>query len=173
MKKNNTNKKQYTIHIKYTVQEDTIDEVVLVTEEQYREYRHPEWNEARQKERDSRCLVPTKTGKLKRCTADCSKCDKFRSGTPLSIERMNEDGMDTPDQNADIEEALMYIELLSALMDALDELDLDKRAIAQAIMDGKKDKDAAEELGYAAASTYNYQKRQLLDSLRARLEKYR
>ncbi|MBR1692585.1 MAG: hypothetical protein IJ711_07405 [Lachnospiraceae bacterium] len=166
-------KKEYHIHIHYTVQEDTIDEIVPVTEKQYREYRHLEWNEARQRERDSRCMVPTKTGRLKRCIADCSKCDKFRSGTPLSMEKMKEDGMDTPNQNADIEEALMYKELLSALTDALDELDPDKRAIAQAIMDGKKNKDAAEDLGYAAASTYNYQKRQLLASLRERLEKYR
>lgn len=166
-------KKNYYIHIHYSVQEEIFDEDIPVTEEQYRTYKRPEWKEERQAERDSRCMISTKTGKLKRCTADCSKCDKFRSGTHLSLNRLTEDGMDTPDQNADIEEALIYKELLSALMDALDELDPDKRAIAQAIMDGKKDKDAAEELGYAAASTYNYQKRQLLDSLRERLEKYR
>lgn len=174
MKEDNTNKKSRNIHIKYTVQEYTVDEIVPVTEEQYRTYRRPEWNEARQRERDSRCMVPSKNGKtLKRCTGDCSKCDKFRSGTPLSIERMQEDGMDTPDHTADIEEAMIYSELLNALIDALDELDPDKRAIAQAIMDGTDDRSAAEQLGYAAQSTYSYQKLKLLKSLRERLEKFR
>jgi hypothetical protein len=118
-------------------------------------------------------MVPTRTGKLKRCTEDCSKYKKFRSGTHFSIERMQENGMDTADQKADVEEALMYSELLNALMDLLDTLDPDKRAICQAIMDGKKDKDADAELGYAASSSYNYHKQKLLESLKERLKDYR
>ena len=108
--------KDYHIHIHYTVHEET-----------YRTIKRPEWTEERKAERESRCMVPTKTGKLKRCTEDCSKCKKFRSGTHFSIERMQENGMDTADQKADVEEALMYSELLNALMDLLDTLDPDKQ----------------------------------------------
>ena len=173
MKENNKSKRDFYIHIHYEVDDEIVDETVDVTEEQYRAYRRPEWSEERQEERDSRCMVPTKTGKLKRCNEDCSKCERFRSGTPHSIEHMQEMGMESPDPNSDVEEAIMYSELLKALMDALDQLDPDKRAIAQAIMDGKDDRTASAELGYAAQSTYSYQKLKLLKSLKERLNKYR
>ena len=81
--------------------------------------------------------------------------------------------MDITDQNIDIEEAVIHSELLEALMDALEQLDPDKRAIAKAIMAGKDDRTAAEELGYAAQSSYSYQKLKLLKSLKERLDKYR
>lgn len=67
----------------------------------------------------------------------------------------------------------MYSELLNAMMNLLDTLDPDKRAICQVIMDGKKDKNAAAELGYAAPSSYNYHKQKLLESLKERLKDYR
>ena len=164
--------KDYCIHIHYTVHDDVIDETVSVTEEVYRTYKRSYWNDDKQRERESRCIIPGKNGP-RRCNQDCSKCNKFRTGRPYSIEEMDAQGMDIADQNIDIEEAVIYSELLEALMDALEELDPDKRAIAKAIMAGKDDRTAAEELGYAAQSSYSYQKLKLLKSLKERLDKYR
>lgn len=166
-------KKDYYIHIHFTVQDDVIDETVSVTEEIYRTYKRPQWAASRQKKREARCLIIGKNGLQKRCKEDCSKCPKNKSGAPFSVEEMQEQGMDIPDQNTDVEEAAIYSELLEALMEALDELDPGKRAIAQAIMDGKSERTAAKELGYASQSGYNYQKNKLLKALKERLDKYR
>ena len=165
--------KDYYIHIHFTVQDDVIDETVSVTEEVYRTYKRSIWNDDRKKKREARCLIIGKNGLQKRCREDCSQCPNYKSGTPYSVEAMQEQGLDIPDQNTDVEEAAIYGELLEALMEVLDELDPAKRAITQAIMDGKSERTAAKELGYASQSSYNYQKNKLLKALKERLEKYR
>ena len=171
MEENNTNR-EFFYRVHFTVCDETIDETVIISEEIYRTIMRPGWKEKRQAERESRCMETTKTGRIRRCRKDCSKCDKFRSGTPFSLEQMQEAGMDATDYDADVEEAIMYSELLKALMDILDNLDPDKRAICQAIMDDKDDRAAAADLGYVQ-STYNYKKRKLLADLKNRLSKYR
>ena len=69
----------------------TIDnEQIPVTEEVYRAYKRPEWAEHKRFERSKRCV----DSKGRRCTADCSKCPRARTGSVLSLDKLAEDGFD-------------------------------------------------------------------------------
>ena len=59
---------------------DIDGEQVPVTEEVYRAYKRPLWGEHKRKEREKRC----RDERGNRCTGDCSKCDKERTGSVLS-----------------------------------------------------------------------------------------
>lgn len=174
----NTRPNSYHIHIHYTVGEgkDTviIDEEVPVSEEVFRAYVRPIQAEKKRKERASRCSVGNGNGKTKRCTGNCSECEYFRSGTALSLERLEEEtGHDISEATSDIADIAIYNELLQKLFLVLDELDPQSRRICESIMDGKMDKDIAEELGYAARTTFSSQKYKLFKELRERLKDYR
>ena len=173
----NTENKQYLIHVHYSVGKDEkatiIDEYVPVTEEVYRTYKRSYWNEDKRAERESRCQIGTGKGKTKRCTADCSQCKYFRSGSTLSLERLEEEsGHSEGFPITDHAELMVYNELLQELFLALEELDPHRRRICEAIMEGKMDKDIAKEFG-CARTTFSSQKQKLFKMLRERLKDYR
>ena len=174
----NTENKKYFIHVHYAVGKNknrvVIDEDVEVTEEVYYAYKRPLWAEDKRKERASRCQISKGNGKTKRCDGDCSQCEFFRSGTDLSLERLEEDsGHSEAAPIDDVADITIYNDLLQELFHVLDELDPKSRRICEAIMDGKMDKDIASELGYTARTTFSSQKYKLFEELRNRLKDYR
>jgi len=74
-----------------------------VTAESYRAYKRPAWAERKRKEREKRCVISNGRGGTKRCTDDCSKCDKQRTGSVLSLDKFIDDGYELAD-TADLAE---------------------------------------------------------------------
>ncbi len=140
---------------------------ISVSEEVYRAYKRPVWTEHKRKERSKRCIG--KNGI--RCTGDCSKCDKQRIGSILSLDAFEEDGFELSDPSPEPADIVADKLLLEELFKALDELDPDSRRICELIAQGATEREIAAVLGIHQ-STLNYRKRKLLAQLRERLKKH-
>ena len=80
---------------------------IEVSEEVYRAYKQPLWAEHKRKEREKRCIISNGKGSTKRCMNDCSKCDKQRKGSALSLDRFEEEYGFEPSENVDIADMLL------------------------------------------------------------------
>ena len=137
---------------------------IPVSEEVYRAYKRPVWTEHKRKERSKRCIGENGIN----CTGDCSKCDKQRIGSILSLDAFEEDGFEPSDPSPEPAEIVAGKLLLEELFKALDELDPDSRRICELIAQGATEREIAAVLGIRQ-STLNYRKHQLLTRLRERL----
>jgi len=140
---------------------------VPVSEEVYRAYKRPAWAEHKRQERSKRCLG----GNGNRCTDDCSKCDKLRTGSTLSLDAFEDEGYEPSDTAPDPAEIVADKLLLEELFKALDEFDPASRRICKLIAQGATEREIAAILGIRQ-STLNYRKRQLLAQLRDRLSDF-
>lgn len=144
------------------------DQVVEVSEEVYRAYKQPIWAERKQKEREKRCVISNGKGGTKRCTADCSVCDKQRTGSVLSLDKFTDDGFDVSD-DINIADILLDKMLLEELYEALQELDPKNRLIMELFSIGKSEREISANVGLSQ-KTINKRKTKLFQQLKERLE---
>ncbi|MBS3986295.1 MAG: sigma-70 family RNA polymerase sigma factor [Selenomonadales bacterium] len=122
-------------------------EQIPVTEEVYRAYKRPAWAERKRQERSKRCVISNGKDGTKRCTDDCSKCDKQRTGSVLSLNKFIDDGYEITDP-VDLAEFVADKLLLEQLVAALDELEPDERSLIDALFYKERtERDYAAEIG--------------------------
>lgn len=119
---------------------------IPVTEEVYRAYWQPVWAERKREEREKRCLISNGQGKTKRCMEDCSKCDRQRTGSILSLDKFAEDGYEVS-SSLDMEELVAEKLLLEELAAALSELDPINKRIAELYGEGMSERQISEMVG--------------------------
>ena len=137
------------------------NEMVSVTEEQYRAYVRPAWAERKRVEREGRCR--DKNGN--RCNDDCSKCTKERTGRPLSIEQLEETGNEVSDSANTAESAINKL-CIEKLYDALNELEPENLQIIQMLFfEGLTERQTADRIGLSQKSVNN-RKNKIIEKLR-------
>ena len=142
---------------------------IYVTEEVYRAYKRPAWAEHKRKEREKRCIISDGKGRTKRCTEDCSKCGKQRTGSALSLERFKEEGFEITDP-IDIAELIADKLLLEELYAALKELDPEEHSLIDALFfKNRTERDYATDIGLKRQSV-NKRKKIILEKLRVIME---
>lgn len=150
----------------------TIDgQEVTVTEEVYRAYKRPIWAEHKRNDRQKLCQVSDGKGGLKRCTEDCSKCSHTKEGNVLSLDGLEEAGYSVEDRAQDVAEIVAEKMLLEELFKALEELDTNGHRICELLMEGCSKREIARIMSIPQSS-FEYQFKKLMSSLRKRLEKY-
>jgi RNA polymerase sigma factor (sigma-70 family) len=146
------------------------EQQIPVTEESYRAYKRPAWAERKRIEREKRCVISNGKGGTKRCTGDCSKCNKQRTGSVLSLDKFAEDGFDVAD-TIDISELVADKLLFKELYEALEELDPDSRRIMKLYAVGKSEREIADAIGLSQKSINN-RKKKLFALLQKRLKDF-
>lgn len=143
---------------------------ISVTDEVSRAYWRSVWAERKRKEREKRCVISNGRGRTKRCTDDCTKCNKQRTGSSLSLDRLGEDGFEASDP-VDVAELVAEKLLFEELYAALEELDPDNRRIMQLFSIGKSEREIAADIGLSQKAV-NKRKTKLFAQLRKRLKDY-
>ena len=141
---------------------------ITVTEESYRAYKRPAWAERKRKEREKRCVISDGRGGTKRCIDDCSKCDKQRTGSVLSLDKFFDDGFEIAD-TVELAELVADKLLFEELYAALEELDPDNRRIMELFSIGKSEREIAADIGLSQKAI-NKRKTILFAQLRERLK---
>lgn len=150
----------------------TIDgQEVTVTEEVYRAYKRPIWAEHKRNDRQKLCQVSDGKGGLKRCTEDCSKCSRTKEGNVLSLDGLEEAGYSIEDRAQDVAEIVAEKVLLEELFKALEELDPNSHRICKLLMEGCSKREIARMMSIPQSS-FEYQFKKLMASLKERLENY-
>lgn len=150
----------------------TIDGLeVTVSEEVYRAYKRPIWAEHKRNDRQKLCQVSDGKGGLKRCTEDCSKCSRTKEGSYLSLDGLEEAGYSVEDWSQDVVEIVAEKVLLEELFKALEELDPNSHRICKLLMEGCSKREIARIMSIPQSS-FEYQFKKLMVSLRERLENY-
>lgn len=152
--------KEYRIYLTHERQ------YIPVSEKVYRAFKRPAWAEHKRKEREKRCRDENGN----RCTGDCSKCDKQRTGSVLSLDKFTEDGFEVADP-VDIAELIADKLLLEELYAALDEFDPDNRRIIELFSIGKSEREIASNIGLSQKAI-NKRKKKLFAQLRERLKDF-
>jgi len=147
------------------------EQQIPVTEESYRAYKRPAWEERKRKEREKRCVISNGKGGMKRCTGDCSKCDKQRIGSVLSLDSLTEESGFEPSDTIDISELVADKLLFKELYKALEELDPDSRSIMKLYAVGKSEREIADAIGLSQKSI-NKRKTKLFVLLQKRLKDF-
>ncbi len=133
---------------------------VPVDEETYRSYKRPMWKE---KKRVQRQKAKATGGK------DCAKAV---GATPLSIDRMLEDGLDIPAEGSSPEDIYMRRVTIKAVRNALAQLDPDDRIILVLVGKGLSDRKISAKIGMPQ-TTVSYRRKILYKALREQLKDYR
>ena len=116
---------------------------IPVAEEVYRAYKQPVWRESKRAERAKRCRDENGF----RCNEDCSICPRTRIGAALSLDKFSDDGFEIADQQ-DLTEMVADKLLFEALLDVMDELEPDEKALIDALFyEERSERDYAAELG--------------------------
>lgn len=150
----------------------TIDgQEVNVSEEVYRAYKRPIWAEHKRNDRQKLCQVSDGKGGLKRCTEDCSKCSRTKEGGLLSLDGLEEAGFSVNDHAQDVAEIVAEKLLLEELFKALEELDPNSHRICKLLMEGHSKREIARIMSIPQSS-FEYQFKKLMGSLKSRLENY-
>ena len=144
---------------------------VSVTEEVYRAYKRSIWAEHKRNDRQKLCQVSDGKGGLKRCTKDCYKCSRTKEGSLLSIDGLEEAGYGVEDRAQDVVEIVAEKVLLEELFKALEELDHNSHRICKLLMEGCSKREIARIMSIPQSS-FEYQFKKLMASLRERLENY-
>lgn len=144
---------------------------VTVTEEVYRAYKRPIWAEHKRNNREKLCQVSDGKGSLKRCTDDCSKCNRTREGSVLSVDGLDEAGYSVEDKTQDVLEIVIEKMLLEELFKVLEELDPNNQRICELFMDGYSKREIARTMSIPQSS-FEYQFKKLMEYLNKRLENY-
>ena len=144
---------------------------IPVTEEVYRAYKRPIWAEHKRNDRQKLCHVSDGKGGLKRCTDDCSKCSRIKEGGVLSLDGLEEVGFNLNENAKDVAEIVVEKLLLEELFKALEELDPNSHRICELLMEGHSKREIAKIMSIPQSS-FEYQFKKLMASLRMRLENY-
>lgn len=144
---------------------------IPVTEDVYRAYKRPIWAEHKRNDRQKLCQVSDGKGGLKRCTEDCSKCSRTKEGNVLSLDGLEEAGYSVEDRAQDVAEIVAEKVLLEELFMALEELDPNSHRICELLMEGHSKREIARIMSIPQSS-FEYQFKKLMASLRERLENY-
>jgi DNA-directed RNA polymerase specialized sigma24 family protein len=142
---------------------------IPVTEEVYRAYKRPAWAEHKRMERKKRCVISDGRGGSKRCTDDCSKCDKQRTGSVLSLDKFAQEKGFEPADTVDIAELIADKLLYEELDRVLEELDPDNRRIMELFSIGMSEREIAADIGLSQKAI-NKRKTMLFAQLRERLK---
>ena len=129
--------------------------VVMVdaTEEEYRAYMTPIWAEIKRKDRDGRCMVKGKNGKLIRCPESnrCEECKHFSEvsrewNRPASLSVLMDEGVE-PIAEGSFEDDVIYETILEDLIAMLSEIKPKYGRIFRLLYDGATQQEMADELG--------------------------
>ena len=129
--------------------------VVMVdaTEEEYRVYMAPIWAEIKREDRDGRCMVKGKNGKLIRCPESnrCEGCKHFSEASrernkPASLSVLMDEGAE-PIAEGSFEDDIIYETILEDLISMLTEIKPKYGRIFRLLYDGATQQEMADELG--------------------------
>lgn len=129
--------------------------VVMVdaTEEEYRAYMAPIWAEIKREDRDGRCMVKGKNGKLIRCPESnrCEECKHFSEASrgrnkPASLSVLMDEGAE-PVAEGSFEDDVIYETILEDLITMLGEIKPKYAQIFRLLYDGATQQEMADELG--------------------------
>lgn len=143
--------------------------MVPASKAQYAAYMRPIWAEAKREERSRKCMVSNGKGKLKRCTEDCSKCERLHEGSVVSVDELQNEGFEVAHNEKDPADIVIDMMLLEDLTKALEELDPDSRRICKLIGKNVSDRKMAAECNIAK-STLSDKKKRLLSKLQKRID---
>ena len=143
---------------------------IPVTEDVYRADKRPAWRERKRKEREKRCVISDGRGRTKRCTDDCSICDKQLTGSVLSLDKFTEDGFEVTD-HIDLAELVAQMLLYEELYTALEELDPVNRRIMELFSIGKSEREIAIDIGLSQKAI-NKRKSKLFAQLQEHLKEF-
>lgn len=135
---------------------DKIVSAIMVpcTKEQYYAYMRPIWAEMQREERSRRCMVSNGRGGLKRCEGNCSKCEKMKTGSTISLENMKkETGKEVPEPTIDASSIALTTMLFNDLMKKLQEQDPQLAEIFSLLFDGESQRSIAKITGIKAQSS--------------------
>lgn len=132
-------------------------EQIWVTEEVYRAYKRPNWTEHKRKERQR-----------KRVQENANALD----ATPLSTDRMLEDGLDIADPGDSLEDVVMLGIAIEERRKTLSQHASDDRAIMELFGDGLSDRMISAKIGMPQ-TTVSYRRKKLFKKLREQLKEYR
>ncbi len=150
---------------------------VPCTIEYFHAWRNMLAEEHRQRDNESRCLVPSERySYMKRCQEDCNNCPfgkTHRDGKPLSLDKFLEDNnyemedtlTDTP------HEAFIKSEREETLERELSLLDEESRMILNLFNDGCTDDEIGKAMGLKR-STVQYKKSSLIKTLQEKLKNF-
>lgn len=129
--------------------------VVMVdaTEEEYKAYMAPIWAEIKREDREGRCMVKGKNGRLIRCP-ESNRCEECKHFSETSRERnksaflsvLMDEGSE-PVAEGSFEEDVIYETLLEDLIAMLSEIKPKYGRIFRLLYDGATQQEMAEELG--------------------------
>lgn len=129
--------------------------VVMVdaTEEEYRTYMAPICAEIKREDRNGRCMVKGKNGKLIRCPESnrCEECKHFSEvsrerNKPASLSVLMDEGAEPTSEGA-FEEDIVYETILEDLIAMLSEIKPKYGRIFRLLYDGATQQEMADELG--------------------------
>lgn len=128
--------------------------VVLVdaTEAEYRAYVEPVWAEIKREDRDGRCMVKGKNGKLIRCLEcnHCEECERFSEvcrerNKIASLSFLVDEGAE-PVAEGSFEDDILYETILEDLIAMLTEIKPKYGRIFRLLYDGATQQEMADEL---------------------------
>ena len=127
--------------------------MVDASEEEYKAYMAPIWAEIKREDRDGRCMVKGKNGRLIRCPESnrCEKCKHFSESSrernkPASLSVLMDEGAEPAAKGA-FEEEVIYETILEDLIAMLSEIKPKYGRIFRLLYDGATQQEMAEELG--------------------------
>ena len=129
--------------------------VVMVdaTEAEYKVYMEPVWAEIKREDRDGRCMVKGKNGKLIRCP-ECNRCEECERSSevcreknkPASLSFLVDEGTE-PTAEGSFEDDILYETILDDLIAMLTEIKPKYGRIFRFLYDGTTQQEMADELG--------------------------
>ena len=149
-----------------------------VTKEQHDAYYRDIWATRKRAQSHGQCMCPK--SKLWMCDGDCLVCEFKAAGDRLSLDYTTENKKGTKTSLLDTLESddaspasiMEEAELLTALYKRLQELDPDGRRMCELIMQGKSEREAAEDM-QMARSTFKRRWNVVKELLREQLKDYR
>ena len=127
--------------------------MVNATEAEYKTYMEPVWTEIKREDRDGRCMVKGKNGKLIRCP-ECNRCEKCKRSSEVCRERsktaslslLMDEGAE-PAAKGSFEDDIIYETILEDLIAMLSEIKPKYGRIFRLLYDGATQQEMADELG--------------------------
>lgn len=145
----------------------TLDEWVCVSKEVFDLLRRSAWVEYAHERRDSRCLKADGT----RCKDNCKECAYTRSGLPLTLNQLLEDGLQIAG-DCNIEKHVEHRELMTALHKAIDDLEEMDQEIVTMWANGFSEREIARRIGMSQRGV-GYRRKKLIKKLAEALKDFR
>ena len=142
------------------------EQKVLVSEEVYRAYKRPAWTERQRKRRAWRCRINGH-----RCMKDCSTCSRLADGAHLSLEQMQEDGLDILSSEVSPEDVVIQKVMLEELNKVMEQLSPKDKTILKLFGEGMSDRRIAQRTGIPQ-TTVSYRRKRLIQFLREELKDF-